>query len=57
MQQELVREDIGRMGHKIRNAWNITHRITGNLLSFLFLGTEPAAYNNEMYHTEYEKFQ
>jgi hypothetical protein len=52
VQQDLLREDIERMGHKIRNLWNIRHTVTGYPLS-LFLDVEPAAHNNEIYHTEY----
>jgi hypothetical protein len=37
VQQELVREDIERMGHKIRNLWDIRHRVSGNPLSLFFL--------------------
>jgi hypothetical protein len=32
VQQELVREEIERMRHKITNLWNIRHRVTGNPL-------------------------
>jgi hypothetical protein len=53
VQQELVTEEIESMGYKIRNLWNIRHRVTGNPLSLLFLDIEPAANNNEIYHTEY----
>jgi hypothetical protein len=53
VQQELVRDDIERMGHKIRNLWNIRHGVTGNSFSFIFLDLEPAANNREIYHTEY----
>jgi hypothetical protein len=42
VQQELVREDIERMGHKIMNLCNISHRVIGNSLS-PFLDTEQAA--------------
>jgi hypothetical protein len=52
VQQELVRE-VESMGHKIRNLWNIRHRVTGNPFSLFFLDiVEPAANNSEMYHTE-----
>jgi tRNA G37 N-methylase Trm5 len=30
--QELLREEIERMGHKIRNLWNSRHRVTGKPL-------------------------
>jgi hypothetical protein len=53
VQQELVREDIGKMRHKIRNLWNIRHRVTGYPLSLFFLDSEPAANNSEIYHIEY----
>jgi hypothetical protein len=52
VQQELVTEELERMGHKIRNLWNIRHRVTGYPLS-LFLDIEPVAKNSEIYHTEY----
>jgi hypothetical protein len=52
VQQEFVREDIEEMGHKIRNLWNIRHRVIGNPL-LLFLDIEPAANNSEIYHIEY----
>jgi hypothetical protein len=41
------------MGHKIRNLWNIRHRVTGYRLSLFFLDIEPAAKNSEVYHIEY----
>jgi hypothetical protein len=53
VKQEFVGEDTERMGHKIRNLWNIRHRISGNPLSPFFLYVEPAANNIEIYHTEY----
>jgi hypothetical protein len=53
VQQELVREEIESMGHKIRNLWNIRHRATAYLLSLFFLDIEPAANNNQIYHIEY----
>jgi hypothetical protein len=53
VQQELVREDIERMEHKIRNLWNIRHRVSGNPLSLFFLDIEPAANNSEIFHIEY----
>jgi hypothetical protein len=40
------------MGHKIRNLWNIRHRVNGYHLS-LFLNIEPADNNNEKYNIEY----
>jgi hypothetical protein len=52
MQQELAREEIERMGHKIRSHWNIRHRATGKPLSLFFLDIEPADNNNEIYHIE-----
>jgi hypothetical protein len=52
LQQELAREEIERMGHKIRNLWNIRHRVTGKPLSFFFLNIKPAD-NNKIYHIEY----
>jgi hypothetical protein len=52
VQQELVREEIESMGHKIRNLWNSRHRVTGNPLPLIFLDVEPAANNNEIYHIE-----
>jgi hypothetical protein len=55
VQQELVREDTERMGHKIINLWNIRHRVTGNPLSFFFLDTEPAANNSEICHIEFQQ--
>jgi hypothetical protein len=48
-----MREDTEIMGHKIRNLWNFRHRVTGSPLSLFFLDIEPAANNNEIYHTEY----
>jgi hypothetical protein len=45
MHQELMREDIERTGHEIRNVWNNRHRVTGKLFS-LFLDIETAANNN-----------
>jgi hypothetical protein len=48
-----VREEIDSMGHKIRNIWNIRHRVTGYPLSLFFLDIEPAGNNNEIYHNEY----
>jgi hypothetical protein len=42
VQQELVREDTGRMRHKIINVCNIRHRVIGNSLS-PFLAVEQAA--------------
>jgi hypothetical protein len=53
VQQELVIEDIERMEHRIRNLWNIRHRVSGNSLSLFFLDIETAANNSEIYHTEY----
>jgi hypothetical protein len=53
VQQELAREESETMGDKIRNLWNIGHRDTGNPLSLFFLDIEPAANNDEIYHTEY----
>jgi hypothetical protein len=53
VQQELVRVDIERMGHKITNVWNIRHRVAVNPLSLVFLDIEPAANNSEIYHLEY----
>jgi hypothetical protein len=53
VQQELVREDTERMGHKITKLWNIRHTVTGSPLSLLFLDIEPAANNSEIYHKEY----
>jgi hypothetical protein len=47
-QQEVVKEEIERIGHKIRNLWNIIHRLTGNPLSLFCLDIEPAANNNEI---------
>jgi hypothetical protein len=44
-QQELVREDTERMGHKIKNLWNIRHMVTDNPLSLFFLDIETAAKN------------
>jgi hypothetical protein len=51
--QEIVREDIERMVHKIRNLWNIRDRVCGNPLSLFFLDIEPAANNSEIYNVEY----
>jgi hypothetical protein len=48
-----MREDSERMGHKIRNLWNIRHEVTGYPLSFFSLDIEPAANNSELYHIEY----
>jgi hypothetical protein len=53
VQQDLLREDIERMGHKIRNLWSIRHKITGCPFSLFFLDIEPAANNNEIYHIKY----
>jgi hypothetical protein len=50
--QKLVREDIERMGNKIRNLWNIRHRVTGYPLS-LFFDVEPTTNNSEICHIEY----
>jgi hypothetical protein len=57
VQQELVREDIEQMGHKIRNLWNIRHRVTGIPLSLFILDIEPAANNSEIYHILIEYLQ
>jgi hypothetical protein len=54
MQEKLVREEIERMEHKIRNLWNIRRRVAGNPLSLFFSDIEPAAENNEIY-IEYHK--
>jgi hypothetical protein len=52
VEQELVREETESMGHKIRNLWNIRHRVTGYPFSLFFLDIEPAG-NNEIYRMEY----
>jgi hypothetical protein len=51
-QQELVIEEFENIEHKIRNLWNIRHRVTGYPLSLFVLDIEPAG-NNEIYHIEY----
>jgi hypothetical protein len=50
VQQELVKEEIKRMGHKIRNFWDIRRMVTGYPLSLFFLDIEPAA-NKTKYTT------
>jgi hypothetical protein len=45
VQQQLVREEIERKGHKIGNLWNIRHRVTVKPLP-LFLDIELADKNN-----------
>jgi hypothetical protein len=55
VEQELLREGIERMGHKIRKYESSD---TGSLttpLSLFFLDIEPAANNSEIYYTEYLK--
>jgi hypothetical protein len=42
-QQELMKEESERLGHKIRNRWIIKHRVTGYPLSLFFSGVEIAA--------------
>jgi hypothetical protein len=41
----IAREEVERLGHKIRNIWNIRHRVTGNPLSLFSLDIEPMKYN------------
>jgi hypothetical protein len=53
VQQELVRGDIERMGHKIRKLWNIRHRVSGNPFSLFFLDFTPTTNNSEIYHIKY----
>jgi hypothetical protein len=55
VQQEEVRQETERLGHKIIILWNIRHRVTGNLLSLLFPSLEPANNNNEICRIEYLK--
>jgi hypothetical protein len=53
LQQELVRENIERIGNKIRNIWNIRQRVTDNSLSLFILAIEQTTNNKEIYHIEY----
>jgi hypothetical protein len=53
VEQELVREEIERMEHKIINLWNVRHRVTGYPLSLFVSDIEAAARNNGITHTEY----
>jgi heme oxygenase len=48
VQRELVREDLKRMGHEIRNLWSLA-----TPLSLFFTDIELAANNNEIDHIEY----
>jgi hypothetical protein len=41
---------------KIRNLWNIRHRVTGNPLSIYFLDVKPAANNSETHYIECLKY-
>jgi hypothetical protein len=50
LQQEIVREETERKGHKIRNFWNIRRRVTGKLLLLFFLNIETAG--NMIYTTK-----
>jgi hypothetical protein len=52
-----MREDIERRRYKIRNLWNIIHRVIRNPLSLFFLNIEPAAQNSEIYHRKSPKYE
>jgi hypothetical protein len=47
VQQVLVRVEIERMEHEIKNLWNIRHGVTGYPLSLFFSDIEPAASSNK----------
>lgn len=53
LNQELITEEIEKMGHKVRNLWNIRDKNTGKQLSLFFLDLEPDINNKEIYHIEY----
>jgi hypothetical protein len=52
VQQELVAEETERMGHKIRNLWNIRHTVNGSSLSLFFRDIESSYSNSEIYDNE-----
>jgi heat shock protein HspQ len=49
VQEELVREKIESIGHKMTSLWNFRHRVIGYRLSLFFLDIEPAVNNSEIY--------
>jgi hypothetical protein len=53
VQQELVIQDIERMGHKVTKLWNIRQKVSGKPFLLFFLDIEPAANNSEIYRIEY----
>jgi hypothetical protein len=53
IEQENLINEIEAYGHKVRNLWNIKHRVTRRPLSLFFVDLEPAGNNKEIYNITY----